>query len=149
MQKSKMKKSSVIPRVIAFGRWIAVLPAAWLAGYVHNWILEAFGVPISKNVVAASDSDLLAFGVAGLLTPICVVAVGAFVCPARKKVVPVLALCTLLVAAGAGSLSRSIASGHLWHPFGLDALFIVAVSALIAITYALVLWRSNRSQQTS
>lgn len=149
MQKSEINRSSVIPRVIAFGRWTAVLPAAWLVGYVHNWILRAFGVSISKYAVAAGDSDLLAFGVAGSLTPICVVAVGAFVCPARRKAMPVLALCALLIAAGASDLGRLITSGHLWHPPGVDALFFVSVSALIAITYTLVLWRSIRSQQTS
>lgn len=149
MQKSEINKSSVIPRLIAFGRWIAVLPAAWLVGYVHNWILRALGVSINKYAIAAGDSDLLAFGVAGSLTPICVVAVGAFVCPARRKVMPVLALCALLFAARTSDLGRSITSGHLWRPLGVDALFFVSMSALIAITYTLMFWRSARSQQTS
>lgn len=147
MQKSEMNKTGVIPRVIAFGRWLAVLPAAWMAGYVHNWILRTFGVSVSKFSVAVSDSDLLAFGVAGFLTPVCMVAAGAFVCPARTKVVPVMVLCALTIGAGASGLSRSIKSGHLWQPLGVDALLIVSVPALIAITCMLAVFRSNRSQQ--
>ncbi|WP_266172000.1 hypothetical protein [Dyella subtropica] len=147
MQKSGLKESSVTLKALTFGRWIAFLPAAWLAGYAHNWILRAFGVSMSSHVVAASDSDLFAFGVAGFLTPICVIAVGAFICPTKRKALPVLALCAVFVVAGARSLSRSIASGQLWHPFGLNAFFIVSVPALIAITYLVVFWRSSRSQR--
>lgn len=62
---------------------------------------------------------------------------------------PVLALCALLVAAGASGLGQSITSGHLWHPLGVDALFFVSVPTLIAITYMLAFWRSSRSQQMS
>lgn len=135
-------------RAITFGRWIACLPAAWLAAYVHHWILWAFGVSMSSYVVAAGDSDRLAFGFAGVLTPIFVIAVGALVCPVRTKALPVLALCAVFVAAGTRSLSRSMNSGELWHPFGLDALFMVSIPTVIAIACMVMFWRSKRPQQT-
>lgn len=149
MQKAGIEESGATLRVITIGRWIAFLPAAWLAGYVHHWILRAFGVSLSSNIVAVSNSDLLAFGIAGFLTPICVIAAGTFVCPIKNKALPVLALCAAFLVAGARDLSRSIASGQLWHPLGLQTLFIVAVPALIAVIYVVVLWRSSRSQQSS
>lgn len=139
---------AVRTRAITFGRWIACLPAAWLAAYVHHWILWAFGVSMSSYVVAAGDNDRLAFGIAGVLTPIFVIAVGALVCPVRTKALPVLALCAVFVAAGTRSLSRSINSGQLWQPFGLNALFMVSVPTVIAIACMVMFWRSKRPQQT-
>jgi hypothetical protein len=144
MQKSGTKEISATQRAITIGRWIAFLPAAWMTGYVHNWILRAFGVPVSSNVIAASDSDLLAFGVAGLLTPICVIAAGALVCPTKGKAFPILTLSAVLVLAGSRRLSQSTISGLLWRPFGLDSLLIVSVPALVAIAYAVLIWRSSQ-----
>jgi hypothetical protein len=149
MQKSGIKGTDVTRRAIRIGRWIAFLPAAWVAGYVHNWILRAFGVSVSNNVVAASDGDLLAFGIAGFLTPLCAIAAGALVFPIKRKAFPVLVLSAVFVLAGSRSLSQSITSGLLWHPFGLDSLLIVSVPLLITITYVVLIWRSSRSQQAS
>lgn len=149
MQKSGVEESGATLRAITIGCWIAFLPAAWLAGYVHNRILRAFGVSLSSTIVAASDSDLLAFSVAGFLTPICVIAAGTFVCPIKNKVLPVLALSAVFFVAGVRDLIRSIASGQLWHPLGLHTLFIVSVPALIAIICVVLFWRSSRSQLTS
>ena len=140
-----VQKSKFAERAFWFFRWIAFIPAAWQAGYVHYWILKLLGVPINENSVAVNDHDLLAWAVAGVFTPVCVVAAGAWVCPAKRKLGPVLALCAVFVLAGVSTIRRETNVGQLWHPIGLDAILMVAVSVAISAACTWISWRRAAS----
>ena len=94
----RQRASSAYAQTTKIARWLGFLPAAWQAGNVHSWILRPFGMERMNNIDSISDENLLAFGLAGFLTPIVVIALGAWICPARKKTMPVLALCLLCIA---------------------------------------------------
>jgi hypothetical protein len=140
------QRSKFAEQALWFARWIAFVPAAWQTGHVHYWILKLFGVAINENSVAVNDHDLLAWAVAGIFTPLCVVAVGAWVCPTKRKVWPVLFLCAVFVFAGVSTLRRGTTEGQLWHPIGLNAILMVAVSVAISGACTLISWRRAASR---
>ena len=131
-------------KVVRFARWLAFIPATWQASYVHGWILKMFGVnQISE--LAADSNNLLAFGVAGFLTPLCAISLGLWVCPAKVKTRPAIVLAVLYAVGSACSLymfSRLGVSLALRHLFGVDAVVTVAVSAMIVGVCLLAPWRN-------
>lgn len=130
-------------KVVRFARWLAFIPATWQASYVHGWILKMFGVnQISE--LAADSNNLLAFGVAGFLTPLCAISLGLWVCPAKAKTRPAIVLAVVYAVGTACSLymfSRLGASLALRHLFGVDAFVTLAVSVMIVGVCLLAPWR--------
>jgi ElaB/YqjD/DUF883 family membrane-anchored ribosome-binding protein len=140
------KATPAYEQTIRIARWLAFVPAAWQAAHVHGWILHFFGVEKVGDVMALNDGDLLAFGVAGFLTPLVAVSVGAWVCPAKRKSLPVFVLSALCIVGAAYSLhmlSRSGAPDALRHLFGLGAIVTMAVSVMAAGVFWLAPWRKK------
>lgn len=135
-------------QTIRIARWLAFVPAAWQAAYVHVWILHVFGVERTSTLKSLGDSDLMAFGFAGFFTPIVAIALGTWVCPAKRKAVPVYILSGLCIIGGILSLYVSSRSGG--HDVvrdlaGLDAIVTMAISVMIAGVYWLAPWRRRPS----
>ena len=131
-------------KVVRFARWLAFIPATWQASYVHGWILKLFGVN-QVSELAADSNNLLAFGVAGFLTPLCAISLGLWVCPAKAKTKPAIVLAVLYAIGTACSLymfSRPGVSLALRHLFGVDAFVTIAVSVMIVGVCLLAPWRN-------
>ena len=114
-------------------RWLAFIPVAWQVGRVHHWILKLFGVPVSDHVVVVRDGDLLAWAMAGLITPLCVIAVGAWICPIKRKIWPVLGLSVVFIVSDLPMLWREAMLGWAWHPPGVGAAFTVSMSVAMSV----------------
>ena len=131
-------------QAVTIARWLAFIPATWQASHVHIWILRMFGSG-QVNELTADSNHLLAFGAAGFLTPLCAIAVGLWVCPAKVKTKPAVALSALYAIVTAYSLftfSRPGVPLALRHLFGLDAIITIAVSVMVAGVCLLAPWQN-------
>lgn len=146
------KATAAYAQTIRIARWLTFVPAAWQSAYVHVWILHVFDVDRTNAITSLGDGDLMAFGLAGFFTPIVAIALGTWVCPAKRKAVPVYTLSGLCIIGGILSLyvsSRAGVHDVVRDLAGLDAIVTMAVSVMVAGVYWLAPWRKTPSSGVS
>lgn len=131
-------------RLVAIGRWIAVLPAAVIGGLVGYSALKVPAMLLSAIVPGRSVTnldELLYTAVSGFLF----ILAGAIVAPNGRKVASVVLLILYAVLTGIGIVGYGVQGDQL----GIAALITGVVGAGVGLYFGFSLKEADRSREAS
>jgi hypothetical protein len=125
-------------KTIIMVRWLAFLPMAWQANGIHYLILKSMGFWTLSSLKEGRQDLFVAYGLAGAVSAIFSILIGAWVSPLRNKTWPAVASAMCLLACQMYALLHWVK--FLADPILKDAVTIDAVSSIsMCITLAAIL----------